>query len=95
MHQNQQNSRSPYQRNVQTLLDAAQAVELGEKPDTDIIILAQNSLADEGTLGIAAHLVLYGERARDARQSGFINAAMGWEAERDKYYARLPEGLRW
>ena len=94
MQQYQQN-RSPYQRNIQSLLEAAQSIELGERPDPDVIILAQNSLADEGTLGIAANLVIYGERARDARQNGFINAAMGWEAERDKYYVKLPEGLRW
>lgn len=94
MHQ-QQRQISPYQRDTRTLLDAAQAIELGERPDTDIVILAQNNLADSGTLGLAAHLVIYGERARYCREAGLIEAAKEWEGARDAVYVKLPEGLRW
>lgn len=86
---------SPYQRDIRTLLNAAQSIELGESLDTDVIILAQRSSADDGILGVAAHLVLYGERGRDARANGHIWAAQAWEEARDTYYQKLPEKLRW
>jgi hypothetical protein len=86
---------TPYDRDTDRLLTAAQDVEHGTPPSADDLTLAKGAMTDLSTLGDAAHCLIYGERARVAREAGNIAEALAWEKARDDYYAKLPEEKRW
>lgn len=84
-----------YQRDLRLLCHACQGVELGGTPDPNMAELATWNMKDTGALGDAAHFLIYSERAREARMDGNIVEALRWEAAREPYYKKLPEGYKW